>query len=268
MTLPIRNSRIRLSHGQIFWREVGQGDTLIFLHGTWTDGSQWVPVIQSLSQFYHCIALDLLGFGESEWTKRHYSIALEVECLAEFIDALKLRDVYLVGHSIGGWVAASYALRCPLQVKGLILLHPEGVAPPEMRDRWRQARWLTGNPPLIYWIARSLLPLARLVGAQVPIQRAIAHRKKLRRSPTACRLLFKRRRAEIREELLDNQLEHLRTPMLLLQGEHDQSECAVLTQAYAIAPNAKLYSISDGEGDVLEQMPNDVAGYIREFCSR
>jgi pimeloyl-ACP methyl ester carboxylesterase len=225
-----------------------------------------VPVIQSLSQCYHCIAVDLLGFGDSEWAKRHYSIALEVECLAEYIDSLKLRDVYLVGHSIGGWVAASYALRYSLQVKGLILLHPEGVVPPGMRDRWRHARWLTRNPPVVYWILRSLLPLARLIGAQASIQRAIAHRKQLRRSPTACKLLFKRRRAEIREELLDHQLEQLRTPMLLLQGEHDQSEGAALTQAYAIAPNAKLYSISDGGADVLEQRPDEVASYIGEFC--
>jgi Predicted hydrolases or acyltransferases (alpha/beta hydrolase superfamily) len=127
MNLPLRNSRIRLPLGQVFWREVGRGPILVFLHGSWRDGSQWLPLIDHLSQDYHCFALDLLGFGESERPKIHYSIQLQVECLDEYLKALHVPEVYLIGHSLGGWIAASYALNYLDRVRGLVLVSPEGI---------------------------------------------------------------------------------------------------------------------------------------------
>ena len=44
-----------------------------------------------------------------------------------FLQAVKLEKVYLVGHSLGGWIAASYALKYPEKIDGLVLLAPEGV---------------------------------------------------------------------------------------------------------------------------------------------
>ena len=102
----LRNSRVKLPLGHIFWREIGQGPSLVFLHGSWDDSSQWLPTIEHLSPYYQCFAPDLLGFGDSERPNVHYSIDLEVECLAQYLDTLKLREVYLIGHSVGGWVAA------------------------------------------------------------------------------------------------------------------------------------------------------------------
>lgn len=73
--------RIQVSQGQIFWCEVGDGPAIIFLHGSWTDSSQWVPLMQHLSLDHHCFAPDILGSGESRFfTKIHPSINLEVEC--------------------------------------------------------------------------------------------------------------------------------------------------------------------------------------------
>ena len=148
MPLPLRNARIRLTQGQIFWREVGQ-DTIVFLHGAWEDSSQWVPLIERLSAEYHCLVPDLLGFGESERPGVHYSIGLEVACLAEHLEALKLRRVYLVGHSLGGWIAMSYALKYQEQVEGVVLLAPEGVQAEGLGRRWWQAKLL--RLPMVGW---------------------------------------------------------------------------------------------------------------------
>ncbi|MBA3923667.1 MAG: alpha/beta fold hydrolase, partial [Nostocaceae cyanobacterium] len=127
MNQQLRNSRMKLSGGRIFWREIGEGTAVILLHGSWQDSGQWVAVMDYLRQDHHCFAPDLLGFGDSEHPQIHYSIDFEVECLAEYLEALKLRHVYLVGHSLGAWVAASYALKYPDQIGGLVLLAPEGV---------------------------------------------------------------------------------------------------------------------------------------------
>jgi pimeloyl-ACP methyl ester carboxylesterase len=265
MTLPIRNSRIRLSQGQLFWREVGQGTVLVFLHGSWNDSSQWLPLVEHLSQTYHCLVPDLLGFGESEHPKLHYSIELQVECLAEYLEALKLRQIYLVGHSLGGWIASSYALRFPDQVKGLILLSPEGVQPEGKSNRWQWSRWLTGRPPLAFWLLQLLLPFAKVFGWREWVERSLQLRQKLMRSPVACKLLFNRRAAEIRAELLPaDQISWLKLPILILQRQ-DDAVAIHSHQVFAQAPQAELKVISSFDSDLLQTEAKAIASEIRQF---
>ncbi len=268
MYSPLRNSRIKLSVGQIFWHEVGQGPDLVFLHGSWHDSSQWLGTIELLSRYCHCLAPDLLGFGESERPNIHYSIDLEVECLAQYLDTLKLRQVYLVGHSLGGWVAASYAVKYPDRVLGLVLLAPEGVNASGHRQRLREARWLTGKPPLAFWLLRSLYPVAKLFGGKKKFDRLLEFRQQLMGSDVALQLLFRRQQAEIKAELVDGQLSWLKAPVLLLHGSQDTPAAASACESYAaLAPNAELQFISPGGCNLPQEVPDIVAKYIREFVN-
>ncbi len=268
MNLPLRNSRIKLPLGQVFWREVGQGTVLVFLHGSWRDSSQWLPMIKHLSQEYHCFAPDLLGFGESEQPNLHYSIQLEVECLSKYLEALHLSQVYLIGHSIGGWIAASYALKHSEHVSGLVLIAPEGVQAEGHGGSWRGARWLVGRLPVAYGIVRSLYPLARLFGRHKGIEQALKWRQQLLSSPTACRLLFQRRGSEIRAELLQEQLESLKVPTLILQGGNDTPAAIARSQTYASkTPYAQLKIIDHGGPDLPDALPDLVAGYIQDLVT-
>jgi pimeloyl-ACP methyl ester carboxylesterase len=266
MDVLLRNSRIKLQLGQVFWREVGQGPVLVFLHGSWCDSSQWLPVIEHLSQNYHCFAPDLLGFGDSERPKLHYSVQLEVECLLEYLEALHMSQVYLIGHSLGGWIAASYALKHLDRVSGLVLLAPEGVRAEGNWESWQRTRWLVGHPPIAHGILRWLYPLARLFGRHKPIQQALEQRQQMLRSPAACKLLFRRRRAEIQAELLQERLEFLNVPTLILQGENDAPEAIARSQIYAAqTPNSQLQMIDRGGNDLPEALSNVVAESIHNF---
>ena len=263
----LRNSRVKLSVGHIFWREVGLGPSLVFLHGSWEDGSQWLRTIEHLSPDFQCFAPDLLGFGESERPNVHYSINLEVECLAQYLDTLNLRQVYLIGDSLGGWVAASYAIKYPDRVQGLVLLAPEGVKVGHRRARWQTARWLIGQPPLAFWFLRSIYPIAKLLGYQNKIDGLFKFRQQLMQSPIAMQLLFRRRRAEITAELVDDNLALLKVPVLVLQGSEDTIAASSLCQSYAaLIPNAELQFVSPGESNLPQEVPDLVAKYIRDFA--
>lgn len=268
MDLPLRNSRIQLSSGQIFWRELGQGPILVFLHGSWHDSSQWLPVIEYLSQYYHCFAPDLLGFGNSVTSNLNYSIQLEVECLCQYLEALHLSEVYLIGHSLGGWIGASYALQHSNQVCGLVLLSPEGVQAPEQgQDGW-WARLLVEYPRITYGILRLLRPLAQLWGGQKLIDQALHQRQQLLSSPTAYQLLFQRRYSEIQGELLQDNLDWLKVPSLILQGSADTPEAIARSQIYAQkAPQAQLQMIERVGHNLPEALPAVVARQIHEFAS-
>jgi pimeloyl-ACP methyl ester carboxylesterase len=268
MSLPLRNSRLKLSQGQIFWREIGQGEALVFLHGSWSDSSQWVPVIEQLGEEYHCFVPDLLGFGESERPKIHYSIESQVETLAEYLESLRLRQVYLIGHSLGAWVAASYALKYLDQVRGLVLLAPEGIQVQKLGRRWWWARWLMARPPLLFWLLRSLRPIAPLLGLQKQVERALQWRRQLLQSPVACRLLFQRRRVEIKAEQLQERLDWLKVPVVVLQSEQDAFAAKLLSQTYTeLTPTANWRIVPQGGVELPLTAPAAVAQEIREFVS-
>lgn len=266
LQLPIRNSRLKLSQGQVFWREVGQGEALIFLHGSWHDSSQWLPLFEQLQHQFHCLAPDLLGFGDSERPQHHYSVALEVECLAEYIQALGLQRFYLVGHSLGAWVAASYALKHLEQLQGLILIAPEGVEAPGQGNRWWRSHLLVGRLSFLALLLRWVQPIAHLLGLQPQIQRMLNHRRQLRQSPIACELLFQRRRAERLSELLQDRLGSLSTPTLIIQGEQDATAEQLLAQIYAEqTPQSTLKTLPGQSRNLVEAQAQLLAEQIQAW---
>ncbi len=269
MTLLFRNSRIKLSPGILFWREVGQGKPILFLHGSWDEGGQWVGVMERLGTDYQCFAPDLLGFSESDRPNVHYSVTLQTECLLEYVQALKLDSVYLVGHSLGGWIATRYALAHPERVKGLVLLAPEGVHVPELKDRWKQASWLVG--PKSFWVQflKVLLPVARWMGKAKSLEALFEKRSHFLQFFPACQMLFLRRAKEIQAEYVEDDLPHLTVPSLLLSGlssHNGHPEIDPLSQVYSERMrNLKEQTLPTGASDWPRSHPDGVAQAIREF---
>lgn len=270
MTLLVRTSRIKLSQGQISWREIGSGPTVVFLHGSWCDSSQWLQVVELMGMDYHCLAPDLLGFGSSAFPNIHYSIELEVECLAEYLESLNLKSVYLVGHSLGGWIAASYALKYLDRVQGLVLVAPEGVQADGVRKyQWWNRPWLTAMPKLAKWL-RNFRPLTKFLNQYQKIREFLQKQQHIAQNPVTCQLLFQRRYAEIKAELLQDKLDLLKVPVLILQGGQDSRPGAIAqSELYAAkTPEAKLYTIRQGGNDLPQDCPDLVAEKIREFVSQ
>ncbi|BAY21311.1 alpha/beta hydrolase fold protein [Calothrix sp. NIES-2100] len=273
MDTLFRNSRRKLSQGLLFWREAGQGMPIIFLHGAWNDSSQWVSVMESVSQHFNCFALDLLGCGESDNPNVHYSVELQVECLAQLLEALKLEKVYLIGHSLGGWIAASYALKYPEQVEGLVLLSPEGIAIAGQEKRWQKMQWLVDGPKLLFKILRSLLPIIKILGLHTKLEKYLQMRKTLLQHQTACQLLFKRPKPEIAAEYLQDRLHLLENPVLILQGGKDTPDALAKSQAYnQLLPKVELKIIPHAGDNLPEScvavVAEDIQDYIKTKCSR
>ena len=265
-TMLFRNSRRKLSQGLLFWREVGNGIPVIFLHGNWYDSSEWVSTMELISRNFHCFAPDLLGFGESEYPNVHYSIDLQVDCLFEFLQALKLDKVYLVGHSLGGWIAASCALKYPEKVQGLILLSPEGVEIEGLHKHWQKMQRLTKSPSLIFRVLKIFRPLAKMLGLDVKIEEDLQQRKILLQNPTATQLLYQRQFPEIQAELLQDKLDLIQIPVLILQGEKDQPDALTKSKIYArTTPQAKLKIIAHGKDNLPQECTSVVAEEISDF---
>ncbi|MEM1170835.1 MAG: alpha/beta hydrolase [Cyanobacteria bacterium P01_H01_bin.35] len=261
------NSRVNLSSGLLFWREIGTGsNNIVFLHGTWYDSSQWLSIMEGLSLNYHCFAPDLPGFSESQFSSTHYSISQMVESLAEYIAALNLEKVYLVGDSLGGWIAASYALKYSDKLLGLILLSPEGIDIPDVKVRWQFSVWLAPRASFLCFILRLIYPFARLLGVERKVKELLQIRHKLLLDSTGNKILFRRRWPEIKAELLAENLASLKVVTFILQGYKDTDIALSMSKYYAdLLPMCKLYLINSGENNLPEQMPEIVVNKIRDF---
>jgi pimeloyl-ACP methyl ester carboxylesterase len=243
--MPDFSSRIKVSAGQIFWRETGDRHRpiAIFLHGSWDDSSQWQKIIDLLSTKFHCFAPDLLGFGNSTAIKTPSSISVEVDCLHEFLNALKLRPVYLVGHSLGAWIAVSYALKYPDLVQGVVAISPEGFSFVNWQQYSQFTILLLTHPLLFKLWLNGLELITAISDGAAPLVKEQDYWSFFEKFPTTCRLLFQRSIEDIRRELVADRLIQFRLPFLVLQSDLDENFIIQQSQAYAKAVRKSEYKL-------------------------
>ena len=118
-----------LTAGDVQVRAVraGHGDTtLVFLHGYSESLLSFRGPFDRLASRYRVVALDVPGFGLSDKPAGPYDLATQTARLADFLDRWTAGPVVLVGHSMGGELATSLALRRPGRVVALVLVSPAG----------------------------------------------------------------------------------------------------------------------------------------------
>lgn len=128
--MSIQRHEIELSHGVTKFLEAGHGEPVILLHGVpfWMGGDYWERNISTLAEHFHIYAPDLVGWGDSDRLPIEYSFAYLADFVREFQDALGLSSSHIVGHSMGGWVAAVLAYESPNRVRTLTLVGAGGMA--------------------------------------------------------------------------------------------------------------------------------------------
>lgn len=114
--------------------EQGEGFPLLFIHGSGPGVSayaNWRLVMPELAKVAHCYAPDMIGFGYSDKpTDVTYNKALWTQQLVDFLDALELEQVDVVGNSFGGSLALSLAIEYPERVRNLVMMGPMGISFP------------------------------------------------------------------------------------------------------------------------------------------
>ena len=106
----------------------GQRDpALLLIHGIGDSSDTWRPVLQALARTHTVIAPDLLGHGRSEKPRADYSVAAYANGMRDLLSVLEIDRVTVVGHSLGGGVAAQFAYQFPDRCERLVLVDSGGV---------------------------------------------------------------------------------------------------------------------------------------------
>jgi pimeloyl-ACP methyl ester carboxylesterase len=136
----------------IHYEVLGRGRPLIFLHdwiGSWR---YWIPAMQAASISFRTYALDFWGFGDSAKNPTYYSIDQQIGLVDEFMEAMGMGKVALIGHGLGAIVAVKFCERYPKLVDRTVAIgfpieenaihtRLNGSSPQELAD------WLLNRTP-------------------------------------------------------------------------------------------------------------------------
>lgn len=117
-------NRFSVDGYSLAYRDEGSGPVVVFVHGTPSSSAEFAAVIAALRGSFRCIAIDHLGFGESDKPAvADYSIAAQRARLSVLLGELGVRDFHLVVHDFGGAIALPLALEEPGRVVSLTLMN-------------------------------------------------------------------------------------------------------------------------------------------------
>ena len=107
--------------------KAGTGPAVLLIHGIGDSSDTWRPVLEALARHHTVIAPDLLGHGRSEKPRADYTIAGFANGMRDLLTLLDVDRVTVVGHSLGGGVAAQFAYQYPERCDRLVLVSSGGV---------------------------------------------------------------------------------------------------------------------------------------------
>jgi pimeloyl-ACP methyl ester carboxylesterase len=204
---------------RLHYEERGHGpDLLLLVHGYAACWRWWEPALERLDPArYHAYAPDLRGAGESDKPPSGYDIEQYAEDVLQFCQALRLRNLVYVGHSMGGIIGMQMALSHRELLRGLVLVDPSPADPMELSPQQQQAldvvtRQLTTNRDVAlawYQLCFQRPPAQRVMKTilEAGMSASAAHARDSMRS--------------ILSTTLGERLGGISTPSLLIGGDMD-----------------------------------------------
>lgn len=277
---PFYPRSMRLPRGSsLSYLDEGEGEPLLFVHGTPSWSFEWRHVIRALCTSHRCVAPDLLGFGLSD-RPQDFSYTPEAHAreIGAFVEAIGLRDFTLVVHDFGGPIALPLALERTGLVRRVVVLNSWMWRLDTDPAIARAARLLGGRIGRLLYETVNLSP-------RVIMPAAYADKRKLTRAiheqylaPFADRwsrgnVLWTLARSLIASgahyEKLWSRLERLKeVPVLLIWGMRDPAFTpASLARWREAAPHASVVELPAGHWP-QEEAPDDVVRALREFLMK
>ncbi len=122
----------------------GRGPTIVLVHGLGSNSSHWLPVARLLARHHHVELVDLPGHGDTDMPAP-FSLDRAEEALDRTLSEISSGPVTLVGHSLGGLVAAAEAIDHPSRVSGLVLVETALRPQVDPAERAQMLTALDGN---------------------------------------------------------------------------------------------------------------------------
>ena len=138
----MRRAYIDTPQGQIHYRTEGNGEPVLLLHNGGLTSDEYTEMLPFIGRSYQAIAMDILGYGNSDMPSREPQLTEYVQNIIYFLDALKIKQTTIVGHLLGASFAVEIAAVYPRRVNNLVLwdcVYLEPEIQKQVQDEYRKA---------------------------------------------------------------------------------------------------------------------------------
>ncbi len=244
-----------------------EAPTVVLLHGYSADRGTWVRFARHLTRDFHVVVPDLAGHGTTPYVAgAGFSIPAQAARVAGLLDGLGVERAHLVGSSMGGFVAATFARTFASRTRSLALLDAAGVTSAEPSTA--QAIMLRGLPsPFLMDHPDQFAAFYALTMARPPyvpgfVRAAMAADYVARRD-----LLAEVFEDWYERDLLDDHLHEITAPTLVVHGSEDQLVHPSAVDVWATIPGARV-QVYDGIGHLpMLEVPRRSAADYRSFLA-
>ncbi|HYU91130.1 MAG TPA: alpha/beta fold hydrolase [Gemmatimonadales bacterium] len=259
--LQVDGTRIR-------YIDVGRGAPVLFLHGLGASMYAWRRNLAAVAAAgFRVIAFDNRGFGLSDKPPAPYDNAAYARLAIALMDSLRLTDAVLVGHSMGGAIAAQVAIEYPPRVRGLVLVGSAGLGAREPL-LFRVARWpvlgaaalaLRGRGFTARLLRSTYFDPGKVTEADVDQYYAPVAQPEYGRALRGVLQQF-------RFTALEGRLDRIAAPTLVLWGEEDRWVPMGLGRALAAGITRSAFvSVPRAGHSVQEEAPDEVNHLVIRF---
>ena len=233
--MSFAESYVEIDGCKVRLRRGGRGAPLLFLHGA-SGAPAILPFMESLARRFDVLVPEHPGWGKSDepaWLENIHDVAY---FYLDFLEHLDLRDVTIVGSSMGGWIAMEIAVRDTARLKSLVLVSPAGVAAPGVQAA---DIFLMSPEELV----RNLFVDQRLAEARLAIPEDVDMALKNRH--TTARLAWEPR---LHDPHLPKWLHRIDVPVKIVWGREDRIlPVAFLEEYKRLLPKAQAFVV-EGAG--------------------
>ncbi len=254
---------------RITYYRVGNGPTLVLLHGLGASSYSWRYLIPLLSQDYELVAIDLPGFGAS--TKAPdlgYGLDAQIDRLDRCIRSLNIQPMAIIGSSLGGLLALGLAKKDPTYYCRIIALAPAALG---ALFRLPLARFRQKGRYLKLFINRFTMPFVAglVIGRPGPLNRdSMKNYLAPYRDPQLFHTFFASFEA-MSDPRLPQFFSDLKIPILVLWGERDlQVSWRAIEALREVLPAAEIKRLPKLAHHPHESHPEIVANEIRLWLNR
>jgi len=249
-----------------------QAPALLLLHGGSAHAHWWDWFAPTVADRFHVLALDLRGHGDSQWARPPaYGVSDYAGDVVAFAEALGLHPLRLIGHSLGGTVAATAAACMAERMAALVIVDSRTQA---RQDRRRFMQRLAGMPHPRYRSLEQGISLYRLLPsdstAPAEILAAVAAHALRQDGDGTWTFKFDRAAlAAIKGHDVTPHLAQLRCPMLAVRGAASPLMPAAAIEALrAAAPQLETIEIAGAHHHVMLDRPVEFSAAVGEFLKR
>lgn len=242
-------------HGMELYYEVhGDGPAVVFAHGAGGNHLSWWQQVPVFARQFRCVIFDHRGFGQSPDVPDGPGTQAFVEDLHALLDHLQMARASLVAQSMGGRTCLGFSLAYPDRVQALVLADTTGgfsdARMAQLRADGEIALAGANPPPRTY---------ARRFPEEQPQQAFLYEQIRLLNPP--------RHETSVAGPSIE-QLQQLRTPTLLVVGEHDIiAPPAVIKMFQSYIPHARLVEVAGSGHSVYFEKPEAFNRAVLEFLT-